>query len=248
MKGKVALITGGTSGIGRATALAFARTGATVVICGRNQERGLAVVDLIKARQGQALFVKTDVSKAAEVEALIATVIATYGRLDYAVNNAGLGAFASTVECTEKVWNLLLKVNLKGAWLCMKSEIPRMLAQGGDAIVNMSSITGMVGIAGMPAYCASKHAIIGLTKTAALEYAKSGIRINAICPGSILTPMQDPVIQGDPEIEAQLGATHPIGRMGTAEEIAEGILWLCSDAASFVTGHTLMVDGGYFAQ
>ena len=171
---------------------------------------------------GEARFVKADVSKAAEVEALVETVVSTYGRLDYAVNNAGLGAFASTVECTEKVWDLLLKVNVKGTWLCMRSEIPRMLNHGG-AIVNMSSITGIVGIAGMPAYVASKHAIVGLTKTAALEYAKTGIRINAVCPGSILTPMQDPVIQGNPEIEAQLGATHPIGRMGTAEEVAAAI-------------------------
>ena len=206
-------------------------------------------MQLINEVGREALFVKADVSKAAEVASLIETTIAAYGRLDYAVNNAGLGVVAApTVECSEKAWNVVLKVNLKGTWLSMKYEIPQMLRQGGGAIVNMSSITGMVGVPGMPAYSASKHAIIGLTKTAALEYAASGIRINAVCPGSILTPMQDPVIQGDPEIEAQLGATHPIGRMGKAEEVAAAILWLCSDKASFVTGHAMMIDGGYIAQ
>ncbi|NOT57759.1 MAG: SDR family oxidoreductase [Deltaproteobacteria bacterium] len=247
MTGKVALITGGTSGIGKATAQAFVRSGAKVVICGRNAERGQEVVTELKAMPGDALFVKADVSKAVEVEALVATTVSTYGRLDYAANIAGIGAYATTVECTEKLWDLIMRVNVKSLWLSMKYEIPHILKQGG-AIVNMSSITGLVGLVGQPAYAASKHAIIGLTKTAALEYAKSGIRINAICPGSILTPMQDPVIQGDPEIEAQIGARHPIGRMGTAEEVAAAIHWLCSDAASFVTGAAMTVDGGYVAQ
>lgn len=247
MTGKVALITGGTSGIGKATAKLFVRAGAKVVICGRNQERGQEVVDGLKAINGDALYVKADVSKAAEVESLIETTIATYGRLDYAANIAGIGAYATTVDCTEKMWDLMMRVNVKSMWLCLKYEIPHILKQGG-AIVNMSSITGLVGIVGQPAYSASKHAIIGLTKTAALEYAKSGIRINAVCPGSILTPMQDPVIQGDPEVEARIGARHPIGRMGTAEEVAAAIHWLCSDAASFVTGCAMTVDGGYVAQ
>jgi NAD(P)-dependent dehydrogenase (short-subunit alcohol dehydrogenase family) len=247
MIGKVALITGGTLGIGKATAQAFVRAGAKVVICGRNQERGQEVVGELKAMNGDALFVKTDVSKAVEVESLLDTTIATYGRLDYAANIAGIGAYATTVDCTEKLWDLIMRVNVKSMWLCLKYEIPHILKQGG-AIVNMSSITGLVGIVGQPVYSASKHAIIGLTKTAALEYAKSGIRINAICPGSILTPMQDPVINGDPEIEARIGARHPIGRMGTAEEVAAAIHWLCSDAASFVTGCAMIVDGGYVAQ
>jgi NAD(P)-dependent dehydrogenase (short-subunit alcohol dehydrogenase family) len=247
MIGKVALITGGTSGIGKATAQAFVRAGAKVVICGRNQERGQEVVGELKAMNGDALFVKTDVSKAVEVESLLDTTIATYGRLDYAANIAGIGAYATTVDCTEKLWDLIMRVNVKSMWLCLKYEIPHILKQGG-AIVNMSSITGLVGIVGQPVYSASKHAIIGLTKTAALEYAKSGIRINAICPGSILTPMQDPVINGDPEIEARIGARHPIGRMGTAEEVAAAIHWLCSDAASFVIGCAMIVDGGYVAQ
>jgi len=247
MIGKVALITGGTSGIGKATAQAFVRAGAKVVICGRNQERGQEVDGELKAMNGDALFVKTDVSKAVEVESLLDTTIATYGRLDYAANIAGIGAYATTVDCTEKLWDLIMRVNVKSMWLCLKYEIPHILKQGG-AIVNMSSITGLVGIVGQPVYSASKHAIIGLTKTAALEYAKSGIRINAICPGSILTPMQDPVINGDPEIEARIGARHPIGRMGTAEEVAAAIHWLCSDAASFVTGCAIIVDGGHVAQ
>ena len=247
MIGKVALITGGTSGIGKATAQAFVRAGAKVVICGRNQERGQEVDGELKAMNGDALFVKTDVSKAVEVESLLDTTIATYGRLDYAANIAGIGAYATTVDCTEKLWDLIMRVNVKSMWLCLKYEIPHILKQGG-AIVNMSSITGLVGIVGQPVYSASKHAIIGLTKTAALECAKSGIRINAICPGSILTPMQDPVINGDPEIEARIGARHPIGRMGTAEEVAAAIHWLCSDAASFVTGCAMIVDGGHVAQ
>ena len=247
MIGKVALITGGTSGIGKATAQAFVRAGAKVVICGRNQERGQEVVGELKAMNGDALFVKTDVSKAVEVESLLDTTIATSGRLDYSANIAGIGAYATTVDCTEKLWDLIMRVNVKSMWLCLKYEIPHILKQGG-AIVNMSSITGLVGIVGQPVYSASKHAIIGLTKTAALEYARSGIRINAICPGSILTPMQDPVINGDPEIEARIGARHPIGRMGTAEEVAAAIHWLCSDAASFVTGCAMTVDGGYVAQ
>lgn len=247
MTGKVALITGGTSGIGKATAELFVHAGAKVVICGRNQERGQEVVAGLKAMHGEALYVKADVSKATEVESLIETTISTYGRLDYAANIAGIGAYATTVDCTEKLWDLIMRVNVKSIWLCMKYEIPHILKHGG-AIVNMSSITGLVGLIGQPAYSASKHAIIGLTKTAALEYAKSGIRINAICPGSILTPMQDPVIQGDPEVEAQIGARHPIGRMGTAEEVAAAIHWLCSDATSFVTGCAMAVDGGYVTQ
>lgn len=247
MTGKVALITGGASGIGKATAEAFVRSGAKVVICGRNANRGHEVVEGLKAMQGDALFVKADVSKAAEVELLVDTTIATYGCLDYAATIAGIGAYATTVDCTEKLWDLIMRVNVKSMWLCLKYEIPHLLKQGG-AIVNMSSITGLVGIVGQPAYDASKHAIIELTKTAALEYAKFGIRINAICPGSILTPMQDPVIHGDPEIEARIGARRPVGRMGTAEEVAAAIHWLCSDAASFVTGHAMTVDGGYVAQ
>jgi NAD(P)-dependent dehydrogenase (short-subunit alcohol dehydrogenase family) len=243
----VALITGGTSGIGKATAQAFVRAGAKVVICGRNQERGQEVDGELKATNGDALFVKTDVSKAVEVVSLLDTTIAMYGRLDYAANIAGIGAYATTVDCTEKLWDLIMRVNVKSLWLCLKYEIPHILKQGG-AIVNMSSITGLVGIVSQPVYSASKHAIIGLTKTAALEYAKSGIRINAICPGSILTPMQDPVINGDPEIEARIGARHPIGRMGTAAEVAVALHWLCSDTASFVTECAMIVDGGYVAQ
>ena len=248
LQGKVALVTGGSSGIGRATAYALAREDARLVVSGRNQERGEETVERITAAGGEAVFIKAEVSNAAEVEAIVAAVIATYGRLDCAVNAAGVGLFANTVDCPERKWNRVLSVNLKGTWLCMKYEIPQLLKVGGGAIVNVSSITGVTGVANMPAYSASKHGIIGLTKTAALEYAKFGIRINAVCPGSMKTPMQDPVMSGNPEAEAELGATHPIGRMGTAAEAAEAIVWLCSDAASFVMGHAMMVDGEYAAQ
>ena len=247
-EGKVAVVTGGSSGIGRATALGLARAGARVVVSGRNQERGEETVGLITAGGGEALFVRAEVANAPEVEAMVRTAVTTYGRLDCAVNSAGVGLFASIVDCPERKWQRVLDINLKGAWLCMKYEIPQILKAGGGAIVNVSSITGVTGIANMSAYSASKHAIIGLTKTAALEYAKDDLRINAVCPGSMKTPMQDPVISGNPEAEAELGATHPIGRMGTAEEAAAAIVWLCSDAASFVTGHAMMVDGGYAAQ
>lgn len=247
-QGKVAVVTGASSGIGRATAYALAREGARIVVSGRNQERGEETVQTITAAGGAAIFVKAEVANAAEVEAIVTAAVTTYGRLDCAVNAAGVGLFANTVDCLERKWNRVLSVNLKGTWLCMKYEIPQLLKVGGGAIVNLSSITGVTGVANMPAYSASKHAIIGLTKTAALEYAKSGIRINAVCPGSMKTPMQDSVIGGNPEAEAELGATHPIGRMGTAEEAAEAIVWLCSDAASFVTGHAMLVDGGYAAQ
>lgn len=246
--GKVAIVTGGSSGIGRAAALALARDGARVVVSGRNQERGEETVELIAAYGGEAIFVKAEVANATEVEAMVRTAVTAYGRLDCAVNGAGVGLFASIVDCPERKWKRVLDINLKGTWLCMKYEIPQILKAGGGAIVNVSSITGVTGMANMPAYTASKHAIIGLTKTAALEYAKDGLRINAVCPGSMKTPMQEPVIGGNPEAEAELGATHPLGRMGTAEEAAEAIVWLCSDAASFVTGHVMMVDGGYAAQ
>ena len=247
--GKVALVTGASSGIGRATALAFAREGAKVVVADVTVEGGEETVAQVKKAGGEAIFVKTDVSKAVEVEALVAKAVATYGRLDCAHNNAGIAGNAKTiVDDTEDNWDRILAINLKGVWLCMKYELAHMLKQGSGAIVNTASGAGLIGVRRGGAYVASKHGVVGLTKTAALEYAKSGIRINAVCPGSILTPMQDPVINGDPAIEAQIGARHPIGRMGTAEEVAAAIHWLCSDAASFVTGHAMVIDGGYVAQ
>jgi NAD(P)-dependent dehydrogenase (short-subunit alcohol dehydrogenase family) len=197
----------------------------------------------------EALFVKADVSKAAEVEALVEKTVSTYGRLDCAHNNAGiLGTPVPTADLEEKDWDRVMDVNLKGVWLCMKFEIPRMLEQGGGAIVNSSSAVGLVGWPGSPAYVTSKHGVTGLTKAAALEYAQSGIRINAVCPAVIRTPFMEEAIAGDPEAEKKRVSLLPIGRMGKPEEVAETVLWLCSDAASYVIGHNLSVDGGFVAR
>jgi NAD(P)-dependent dehydrogenase (short-subunit alcohol dehydrogenase family) len=249
LQGKAALVTGGASGIGRAAALAFAREGAKVVVSDVVVAGGEETVALIKAAGGEAFFVKADVAKPAEVEALIASVVAAYGRLDCALNNAGIeGVMASTVDCTEENWDRIIAVNLKGVWLCMKAEIAQMLKQGGGAIVNTASVAGLVGFAGLPAYVASKHGVVGLTKTAALEYAKSGIRINAVCPGVIQTPMLERLFQSNPQAGETIAALEPVGRLGKPEEIAEAAVWLCSDAASFVTGLPMAVDGGLIAQ
>jgi NAD(P)-dependent dehydrogenase (short-subunit alcohol dehydrogenase family) len=246
---KVALVTGGASGIGRATALAFAREGAKVVIADVLVDGGEETMRMIKGAGGQAIFVKTDVSKATEVEALIKKAVEIYGRLDYAFNNAGIeGMMAPTADCTEENWDRTLSINLKGIWLCMKHEIPQMLKQGGGAIVNTASVAGLVGAQGLPAYCASKGGVVQLTRAAALEYAKVGIRVNAVCPGAIHTPMVERLLSVQPEMEAALTAMQPVGRMGKPEEIAEAVIWLCSDAASFVTGLPMAVDGGMVAQ
>ena len=246
---KVALVTGGGSGIGRACALAFAREGAKVVVADVMERGGEETVQMIREAGGESIFVKTDVSKAADVEALVKRAVDTYGRLDCGINNAGIeGINAPTADYTEENWNRVININLKGVWLCMKYEIPEMQKQGGGAIVNMASVAGLVGFQGMPAYCASKGGIIQLTKVAALEYAKAGIRVNAVCPGVIRTPMVERLTGGNPETEAQFTVMEPVGRMGTPEEIAESVVWLCSDAASFVTGHPMVVDGGLTAQ
>ncbi len=246
-EGKVALVTGAASGIGRASALAFAREGAKTVVADVLVEGGGETVWIIKESGGDALFVRTDVSKAAEVETLIQKIVETYGRLDYAHNNAGIaGADAPTADCTEENWDHTIAINLKGVWLCMKYEIPQMLKQGGGAIVNTASTAGLVGLEGSPAYCASKGGVIQLTRAAALDYAKAGIRVNAVCPGVIRTPMVERLV--GTEAEAGLIAMEPIGRMGKPEEVAEAVVWLCSDAASFVTGNAMPVDGGLVAQ
>jgi NAD(P)-dependent dehydrogenase (short-subunit alcohol dehydrogenase family) len=249
LDGKIALVTGGSSGIGRAAALAFAREGATVVIADVLIEGSEETVQMIEKSEGQAIFFRTDVSKSDEVEALIKKTAKTYGRLDCAFNNAGIGGGrAATAECTEEEWDRIININLKGVWLCMKYEIPQMLKQGGGAIVNTASVAGLVGFKGTPAYVASKHGVVGLTKAAALEYATSGIRINAVCPGVIRTPMIDRIVAARPQMEKVYTAMHPVGRLGEPEEIAEAVVWLCSDAASFVTGHAMVVDGGLVAQ
>lgn len=249
MTGKVALVTGAAAGIGRATALAFAQAGARVVVSDIVVTGGQETVQMIQATGQEALFVRADVQQSAEVAALIAQTIATYGRLDYACNNAGIeGVPGSTVDCTEENWDRVIAVNLKGIWLGMKYQIPAMLQRGKGAIVNMASFLGLVGYELMPAYVASKHGVIGLTKTAALEYVKAGIRINAVCPGIIATPMVERFTGGDAEARAQLAALQPEGRLGTPEEIAAAVVWLCTDSASFVTGHAFSVDGGIVAR
>ena len=251
LDGKVALVTGGASGIGRATALTFAREGAKLMIADLNEAGGQQTVHMITENGGEATFVQVDVTQAAAVEAMISTTVQTYGRLDCAHNNAGIGSRPRVRlhELPEENWDRVLDINLKGVWLCMKYEIMQMLAQGGGAIVNTASIMGLVGSwSRSGAYNASKHGVVGLTKTAALEYATSGIRVNCVCPGYIRTPLIAEALTSHPEMEAQIVARHPIGRMGQPEEIAAAVIWLCSDAASFVTGHTMTVDGGYVAQ
>jgi len=246
-KNKIALVTGGTSGIGKATALAFAKKGATVIIVDwiENNE----ILETIKATGGYALFIKCDVSKVAEVKAMLEKVISTFGRLDYAFNNAGIeGTNATIQDCSEENWDKTIGINLKGIWACMKFELPEMIKQGKGVIINCSSIAGLVGYPGLPAYVASKHGVIGLTKNAALECAKLGVRVNAVCPGAIRTPMMNRLTGNKKEVEAQFASSEPIGRLGEPEEIANAVIWLCSDEASFVTGHSMAVDGGWLAQ
>ena len=247
--GKVALVTGGSSGIGRAAAGAFAREGAWTVVADVNVAAGQETVEQIQAADGTATFVQCDVSDAADVENMVRHARSAYGRLDCAFNNAGIeGELANTADCTEENWDRTLGVNLKGVWLCMKYEIPAMLEHGAGSIVNCASVAGLVGFRNLPAYCASKGGVVELTRATALEYSDAGIRVNAICPGVIRTPMVERVTAGNPEVEAQYMALEPIGRMGEPEEIADAALWLCSDRSSFVTGHALAADGGLVAQ
>jgi NAD(P)-dependent dehydrogenase (short-subunit alcohol dehydrogenase family) len=248
LAGKSALIIGGSSGIGQATALAFVKEGAKVVIAGRRSEEGEETVRLIKDMDGEAFFVKTDVTKAAEVEALVNKVVYAYGRMDIAFNTAGNeGKPGPLIDLPEEIWDAVIATNLKGVWLAMKYQIPQMLKQGGGTIVNTSSAAGLVGTAGAAAYAASKHGVVGLTKSAALEHAKSGIRINAVAPAGVETDMLERFFP-TPEIKAQFEALHPVGRLAQPEEIARAVVWLCSDEASFVIGQALTVDGGYTAQ
>jgi len=248
LEAKVALVTGGATGIGRATALVFAREGANVVVADLAVEGAQETVRRIKEAGGAALFVQCDVSKAPDVEELIKKTVDTYGRLDCAFNNAGVGPTGTTAECTEAEWDTTININLKGVWLCLKYEILQMLRQGGGVIVNTASAGGLIGTPGLAAYTASKHGVVGLTKTAALEYVQSGIRVNAVCPGSVLTPMLEQGLAANPAMRDLILSKHPIGRFGKPEEIAEAAVWLCSDAASFVTGVAFPVDGGAVAQ
>jgi NAD(P)-dependent dehydrogenase (short-subunit alcohol dehydrogenase family) len=254
VSGKVALITGGGSGIGRATAIVFAREGAKVAIADYNRDGGEQTVRMIKDAGGEALFIEANVAIAKQVEAMVAKTVETYGRLDCAFNNAGIegemghGGPINIADCSEENWARIIAINLTGVFLCMKYEIPQMLKHGGGSIVNTASAAGLIGLPGGTAYVASKHGVAGLTKSAALEYAKSGIRINAVCPGFIRTAMVERAIDGGSISEEMMIASEPIGRIGRPEEIANAVLFLCSDDASYVTGLPMPVDGGYVAQ
>jgi len=249
MKDKIVLVTGGSSGIGKACALAFSRSGATVTIVADINQEGLD--QTVSEMAGQGLSIRLDVSKPDQVEKMVNEVVKKYGRIDYAVNNAGVeGQLASTTDCSEENWDKVLSINLKGIWLCMKYEIPQMLKQKSGSIVNMSSVLGLVGLPGYPAYVASKHGVVGLTKTAALEYAQTGIRINAICPGAVRTPLMNRMITDNPGLisEEILVSLEPIGRVATPEEVADAAVWLCSSNSSYVTGIALPLDGGLTAR
>ncbi len=250
LNNKIALVTGAGSGIGRATSLVLAREGATVVVSDVNADGGEETLSAIKDMGGDGMFVHADVSRAADVEALVGAVVNAYGRLDIAYNNAGIEGFTGgrLHEYPEDTWDRLIDINVKGVWLCLKYEIPQMLKQGGGAIVNTASAAGLVGSRQMSAYVASKHAVVGLTKSAALEYAKDSIRVNAVCPGIIDTPMMDRLVEGRDDYAASIPTRQPIGRKGTPGEIAEAVTWLCSDAASLVTGLAMSVDGAFTSQ
>jgi len=244
---KVALVTGGSSGMGRETAVAFAKEGAKVVVASRRRDEGQETIRRVREAGSDGLFVKTDVTKEADVRAAVEQAVAAFGRLDFAFNNAGIFAEKPDLtEQTEDEFDRVMGVNVKGVWLGMKYQVRQMLKNGGGSIVNNSSSLGVVGLAGAPIYVASKHAVIGLTKAAALTYAKAGVRINAICPGGIEeTDMFNAGIASNEQLRQAMLAMHPVGRFGKPAEIASAVIWLCSEGAGFVTGHSLRVDGGY---
>ncbi|MFZ6675058.1 SDR family oxidoreductase [Undibacterium sp. Xuan67W] len=247
-KEKSVLVTGAASGIGRAAALAFAKADARLTIADIDVAGAEETQAMIAQSGGTVRFVKTDIANAAEVEALITGIVDTYGRLDCAFNNAGIEIeHLPLAGSDEATFDKIMNVNVKGVWLCMKYEIAQMLKQGGGNIVNTASVAGLVGAPLQPIYAASKHAVVGLTKTAAAEYGRAGIRVNSVCPGVIRTPMLTHALEREPRREKTIKSIHPIGRIGEAEEIANAALWLCSDLSSFVTGHQLAVDGGLTA-
>src|SRR6266516_2706058 len=243
--GKVAFVTGAANGIGRAAALAFARQGASVVVADGSEQGNQETARMIEEAGGRALAVRCDVTRVEDVKAALDKAVEAFGRLDFAFNNAGVEqATAALADLTEQEWDRIVAINLRGVFLCMKYEIPLMLKQGGGVIVNTSSGAGVKGFAGQAAYAAAKHGVVGLTKAAALDYAPLNIRVNAVCPGIIDTPMMQRFSGGTPEGRDRVIAQEPVGRMGTPEEIAAAVVWLCSDAAAFVIGHALVIDGG----
>lgn len=250
MEGKVAVITGASSGIGLQAAVAFTARGASVVLADIDEEAGRKAENVIREGGGKALFVRTDVSNSEQVQALINSAVEQFGRLDYGINNAGIGGeSAPTAEISEAGWDRVIAINLTGVWLCMKYEIQAMLQSGGGAIVNIASILGKVGFANSAAYVSAKHGVVGLTKSAAMEYATQGVRVNAVCPAFIYTPMlANAGMAEGTDMYNYISSLHPMQRMGTPQEVANMIVWACSDEASFVTGTALMVDGGYTAQ
>ena len=247
--GKIALVTGAASGIGRAAAQRFAQSGATVVCADIDEQGGHYTVSLISAAGGTATLVLADVSSETDVESLIDIAVSEYGRLDIAFNNAGIGLFGKTIDQhTEDDYDRVMGINATGVFLCLKYEIPAMLESGGGCIVNMASKAGLVGDAGLSVYSASKHAVVGLTKTAALEYARKGIRVNCVAPGVIDTNINQPFWDSHPGSYEEFSTKPPMGRMGTAEEVAEAVAWLCTDDAAFVHGHAMSVDAGLLAE
>ncbi|WP_208278365.1 SDR family oxidoreductase [Massilia oculi] len=246
--GKVVLVTGAASGIGRAIALAFGRAGASVVVADVSIDGGHATAAMIVENGGKALFVQSNVTRAGDVEALVEKTINYYGRLDFAINNAAVEEERQLLaDADDEQFDRIMNVNVKGVWLCMKYQLRQMLKQGHGAIVNMAGIAGLVGSPNHAIYGASKHAVVGLTKSAAAEYAREGIRVNVLCPAAVKTPMLARAFERDPGIEKKLKAAHPMGRFAEAGEVAQAALWLCSDMASYINGHEMVVDGGFTA-